>query len=149
MDESEIDSFLREQDSGTLSLTNGEETYAIPESFGYDGENLYFHMAYTTDSQKMEFIETTEVATFTTYREDTSASSVIARGEIERVPESDEILASRAFADNTVVPVLNVSIEESIDQLDFDFYRLRPTELTGRKFGDNLGRPDRTEQSTS
>lgn len=32
-----IDSFLREQPAGTLSLTNGQETYAVPESFGYDG----------------------------------------------------------------------------------------------------------------
>ncbi|WP_115862685.1 pyridoxamine 5'-phosphate oxidase family protein [Halorussus litoreus] len=138
MSESEIDSFLRERDSGVLSLSDGRESYAVPESFGYDGESIYFQMAYTDSSHKMSFMETTETATFTVYVDGLTASSVVARGPIEPVPEDEQLLAANALAENNVVPVLNVSTQMSVDELGFDFYRLRPEEITGRRFGPDV-----------
>lgn len=138
MSESEVDSFLRERDSGVLSLSDGRESYGVPESFGYDGENVYFQMAYTDDSRKMSFVETTDTATFTVFVDADVASSVVVRGSIEPVPDGDELLAAHALAENSVVPVLNVSTQTSIDELGFEFYRLRPGEITGRKFGPDV-----------
>lgn len=138
MEESEIENVLRDEDTGVLSLSDGADTYAVPESFAFDGEDLYFQLVYTEDSQKMAFIETTELATFTVFVDDMDAHSVIVRGEMEAVPETEVVQASRAFSENAVVPMLNVSVDEPVDQLNFDFYRLRPVETSGRKFGTDV-----------
>jgi nitroimidazol reductase NimA-like FMN-containing flavoprotein (pyridoxamine 5'-phosphate oxidase superfamily) len=138
MDESEIGTVLRDEDTGVLSLTDGDDTYAIPESFAFDGEDLYFQFVYSEDSQKMSFIETTELATFTVFTDDMNPHSVIVRGEIEAVPEGEVVQASRAFTENSVVPMLNVSVSEPVEQLNFGFYRLRPVETSGRKFGTDV-----------
>ena len=138
MSDDEIDSFLRERGSGTLSLTDEQETYAVPESFGYDGDYLYFQFVHSDDSHKMTFLETTDVATFTTFTDNRPGQSVIVRGPIDSVPTEDEVRASRAFSSNSVVPMLNVSINKSVDELSFEFYRLRPDDISGRKFGDNV-----------
>jgi hypothetical protein len=34
--------------------------------------------------------------------------------------------------------MLNVSVEESVDELPFEFYRLHPDEVSGRKFGNDV-----------
>ena len=138
MVEPEIESVLRDKDTGVLSLSDGADTYAVPKSFAFDGETLYFQLVYTEDSQKMSFIETTELATFTVFTDDTNAHSVMIRGEMEAVPEAEVVQASRAFSENAVVPMLNVSVNEPVEELNFDFYRLRPVETSGRKFGDDV-----------
>ncbi|MFC7082227.1 pyridoxamine 5'-phosphate oxidase family protein [Halorussus caseinilyticus] len=136
MCDDEVNSFLRDCNSGTLSLTDGRETYAFPESFGYDGDDLYFQFVHADASDKMSFVETTDVATFTTFTDDNPAFSVIARGRLVPVPDEETSRASSVFAENCDVPMLNVSVEKSVDELSFDFYRLRPDEISGRKFGD-------------
>ncbi|SIR66614.1 pyridoxamine 5'-phosphate oxidase family protein [Natronorubrum thiooxidans] len=130
----EIDAFLREQGSGVLSLTDGAETYAVPESFGYEGDVLYFQLGFDSDSQKLSFIETTDVATLTAFTDD-PARSVLVRGPLEPVPEADQQRASGAIAANATIPALNVSLETMTDELAFEFYRLVPQELSGRAFG--------------
>jgi nitroimidazol reductase NimA-like FMN-containing flavoprotein (pyridoxamine 5'-phosphate oxidase superfamily) len=127
----ECDELLREMGSGVLSLTDGGETYAIPMSFGYDGVDLYFQFVDTDDSRKTAFIETTAVSTFTVYTE-APPRSVIVRGTLE--PTDDEALAAAAISENAVIPSLNVSSEESLDDLVFEFYHLSPTEVSGRAF---------------
>lgn len=126
----ECDELLREMGSGVLSLTDGTETYAVPMSFGYDGGNLYFQFVHNEDSRKTEFIETTDVSTFTVFSEN-PPRSVIVRGALEPVTD-DEALAAAAISKNAVVPSLNVSSENSLDDLVFDFYHLRPDEVSGR-----------------
>ncbi|MDL0142354.1 pyridoxamine 5'-phosphate oxidase family protein [Halobacterium salinarum] len=49
----ESDTLLFESGVGVLALTDGTEAYSIPESFGYDGETLYFQFVYTPESKKM------------------------------------------------------------------------------------------------
>ncbi|ELY45163.1 pyridoxamine 5'-phosphate oxidase family protein [Natronorubrum sulfidifaciens] len=130
----EIDAFLREQGSGVLSLTDGAETYAVPESFGYDGGDLYFQLVSEPDSEKLAFIETTDVATLTVFT-DTPARSVLVRGPLESVPDADRARASSAIAANATIPTLNVSPDSPTEALSFEFYRLVPQDLTGRAFG--------------
>lgn len=130
----EIEAFLRKKGSGVLSLTDGTETYAVPESFGYEGGELYFQLVSEPDSNKMAFIETTDVATFTAFTDD-PARSVLVRGPLEPVPDADEHRASSAIAANATIPTLNVSLDTMTDELAFEFYRLVPQELSGRAFG--------------
>lgn len=129
----ECDRLLRDSGSGVLSLSDGSETYAVPESFGYDGERLFFQLVWDTDSKKMAFIETTELATFTAFREE-PAESVIVQGKLGPVPEDGQVLAATAIAENAVLPTLNVSPKKSPKELTFEFYTLEPTSISGRAF---------------
>jgi len=130
----EVDAFLRDRGSGVLALTDGAESYAIPESFGYDGDALYFQLVHEEESRKMALVESTDVATLTAYTE-TPAASVVARGPLDVVSDGDALLASEALAENGTVPTLNVSTETPPSELAFDYYRLTPDDLTGRVFG--------------
>jgi hypothetical protein len=127
----EIDAFLRDIGTGVLSLTDGVETYAIPESFGYDDGRLYFQFGYSDGSDKLSYLSTTDVATFTAYTVDPTRS-VLARGPVEPVPDPADDRAAAALAGNATIPNVNVSPD---DDVDFAFYRLIPDELSGRAFG--------------
>jgi len=134
MSHGEVDAFLRKRGTGVLSLTADAETYAIPESFGYDGDALYFQFGYDDDSDKLSYVSTTDVATFTAYTVD-PARSVVARGGIESLPAADADRATAAMAANATIPNVNVSPEADDGDVDFAFYRLQPEELSGRAFG--------------
>jgi len=137
LDQSEIETLLEDANAGVLSLTDGTETYAVPESFGYDGEHLYFQFVYDEGSQKMSFIETTEVATFTVFTEN-PAKSVIVRGRFDPVPDDDEPRATAAITENAEIPALNVLSETAPENLSMTLYRLTPTEVSGRQFEDPI-----------
>jgi hypothetical protein len=130
----DIDAYLRERGVGVLSLADGAETYAIPESFGYDGDALYFQFGYDDDSDKMDYVATTAVATFTVHTTD-PARSVVARGPIAPVSDSATDRAAAALAANATIPNLNVSPDTADEDVDFVLYRLTPEVLSGRTFG--------------
>ncbi len=129
----ECDTLLYESGVGVLALTDGTEAYSIPESFGYDGETLYFQFVYKPDSKKIAFLETTETATLTVYDEQ-PAQSVLVQGPIEPVPEEDETKAATTIAENASIPTLNIYPEPTLDEVRMDYYRLPPTKITGRQF---------------
>lgn len=134
MDDAEIEKHLREIGTGVLSLTDGSETYAVPESFGYDGEDLYFQLVLHEASRKQSFIETTDIASVTVYAEQ-PARSIVVRGDLERLPDEEAHMATAALAENAVIPTLNVIPDAPVAELTFAYYRLTPREITGRKFG--------------
>jgi len=134
MSRAEIDATLQEIGAGVLSLTDGAATYAVPESFGYDGDALYFQFGFDDDSDKMSYLSTTEVATFTAYTAE-PARSVVVRGRIDPVPGTEADRATEALASNATIPNLNVSPGADDDDLRFEFYQLSPDELSGRTFG--------------
>lgn len=133
MTDDEIDARLRQAGTGVLSLADGAETYAVPESFGYDGDALYFQFVSEADSRKRSFVETTETATFTLFTE-RPARSVIVRGAIHPVPDWDRPAATEAIAANATIPHLNVSLDTPLEDLRMDLYRLTPTERSRRVF---------------
>lgn len=137
MDSAAIDRLLYETGAGVLSLSDGGETYAIPESFGYDGAVLYFQFVWDDDSRKMAFADTTDVATVTVFSE-RPARSVVVRGPLEAVPDDDEPIASTAIAENADIPTLDVVPDRAPAELDMGFYRLVPDERSGRRFPDPL-----------
>ncbi|MDL0132266.1 pyridoxamine 5'-phosphate oxidase family protein, partial [Halobacterium salinarum] len=125
----ECETVLSESGVGVLALTDGTEAYSIPESFGYDGETLYFQFVYKPDSKKIAFLDTTETATLTVYDEQ-PAQSVLVQGPIEAVPEEDETKAATAIAENAAIPTLNIYPETTPDEVKVDYYRLLPAEIT-------------------
>ena len=136
----EVVEFLRSENTGVLSLTSGRETYAIPESFGYNDDTIYFQFANREDSHKMSFIETTDVATFTVFSENPTRS-VIIRGTLESVPEDEMPEAMDALAENATVPTLNVFPDTTMDELSFELYRINPKSVSGRRFSNPHATP--------
>lgn len=109
MTDEEIEEFLYEQGHGTLSLSDGGEVYGVPISFGYDGEKLYMSLLEFGDaSRKMAFLETTDVASLTTYVATTRFDwkSVVVRGELTDVPESEVEYMDGVLDDNAWFPTI-------------------------------------------
>lgn len=134
MDQGAIDTLLREATVGTLALADSGDSYAVPQSFGYDGESIYFQFVSREASRKLAFFETTDVATLTAVAED-PWRSVVARGPLRPVSEEDQPLAANAIAENASIPTLNVTLGTPLSELAIDFYRLDPEQLSGRRFG--------------
>jgi len=133
LNRAQIDDRLRDAGTGVLALADSGDAYAIPESFGYDGEHLYFQFVFDDDSRKMSYVETTAMATHVVYTTDPTASVVVI-GALERVREDDRASAAAAIGDNAEIPAVNVSPTKESDALTYEFYRLTPTEISGRKF---------------
>jgi nitroimidazol reductase NimA-like FMN-containing flavoprotein (pyridoxamine 5'-phosphate oxidase superfamily) len=133
MDRAEIDSFLREQGIGTLSLADGSEAYGVPVSFGYDDGTLYFFLVrFGEDSAKIDFAEATTTASFTAYSfaDEHRWRSVVASGPIERVPESDLEAAEAALSANASFASLYPYGEPMTER---PRYRLTVDSVTGQK----------------
>jgi nitroimidazol reductase NimA-like FMN-containing flavoprotein (pyridoxamine 5'-phosphate oxidase superfamily) len=139
LDDTAVESFLETQSVGTLSLAKEGESYAVPVAFTFDpdGRDLYFRLGYAPGSQKREFVDATERATFVVAA-DTEAGwkSVLARGELEH----------RSAVENLNAPQHgNGSVSQAERELEIPFYavfdapadmvftlvRLRVDELTG------------------
>lgn len=120
---------LAAADVGVLALADDGESYAIPMGHVLDGDRLLFRFGDEPDSTKVAFAAETTTATFTVY--DYTAPddswSVIARGPIERTaldPEDATV--------NELFPPFRL-FDESIDEVQYDFFALTIEELTGRE----------------
>ncbi|MES3161899.1 MAG: pyridoxamine 5'-phosphate oxidase family protein [Halorubrum sp.] len=143
LDDEAIEGFLETQSTGTLSLANGDDAYAIPVAFTYAVEtgDFYFRLGYGVESRKRAYIETTEQATFVVAAETTSGwKSVIAAGELEHRNTTDnlnEVVGAEYSSDEPRsdakherdIPFYHVF--EAPSELLFTLVRLRTTELTG------------------
>ena len=133
MSDEEIDEFLYEQGHGTLSLGNRREMYGVPISFGYDGEKLYMSLLeFGDDSEKMAFVETTDVASLTVYAVATRFDwkSVVVRGEITDVPEEEIEYMDETLDDNAWFPTI---FPPSDPMTGVHHVALVPEQMSGRK----------------
>jgi hypothetical protein len=95
MDERDIDEMLSTTGYGTLSLARKNEAYAIPVSFGYDGDDRVFLALLETDppQRKLDFAAACERAclTVTDVRGRFDWESVVVRGSLRSVdPETEK-----------------------------------------------------------
>lgn len=97
LSDAEIGEILRRGTSGVLALLgDGDYPYAVPLSYVWDGERIYFHSA--KSGHKMDAIQRNEKASFCVIDEDhivpeeytTYFRSVIAFGRIRRL-EGEEV----------------------------------------------------------
>jgi nitroimidazol reductase NimA-like FMN-containing flavoprotein (pyridoxamine 5'-phosphate oxidase superfamily) len=129
----EIDTFLRTQGFGVLSLARDDEAYGIPISFGYDGARLYFVLLRPgPQSKKEEFIRETDTASFLVYdiADKYHWQSVIVTGRLEPLPDDEWSVAREALEDNAWFPSLFSETEPMQDILGFTFVI---DEMTGQK----------------
>lgn len=140
LDRGEIDALLETAGTGVLSLADDGVAYGVPESFGYDGDDLYFQFVYREGSRKMAALDSTDSANFTVYTTD-PARSVVVDGVVEPVPEASTAAASAALAANADIPSVNVLSDRSADEQRMALYRLVPDSVTGRRFETALAAP--------
>ena len=94
MDERDIDEMLSTAGYGTLSLARKNEAYAIPVSFGFDGDDRVFValLETTPPQQKLDFAEETDRAclTVTDVQGRFKWESVVVRGPLTSVDSESE-----------------------------------------------------------
>ncbi|MFC6784707.1 pyridoxamine 5'-phosphate oxidase family protein [Halobaculum halobium] len=137
MDDDERDEFLGAGGVGVLSLhaeRDGEQPpHSVPVSYGYDGheETFYFRLAVGSDSEKPPLAD--RAVAFVTY--DTVGDqwhSVVASGRLERTTDGDISTETLAGLNRVGIPLVDIFGRPTAD-VQFEFYRLVPDSLTGRK----------------
>jgi nitroimidazol reductase NimA-like FMN-containing flavoprotein (pyridoxamine 5'-phosphate oxidase superfamily) len=135
MDESELDEFLGDGGTGVIAFsTTGEDPpHAIPVSYGYDATEgtFYFRLAVGPDSRKGD-VDGRAVSFVIHGSPDGAWQSVVAEGRLERT--TDESIANETLQglDRVRIPLFDV-FDRPTGDVPFEFYRLVPEELTGRK----------------
>lgn len=66
--ESDLEKRLRTGEHGVLGLADGDDAYAVPLSYHYDGDRFLLRISERDDgSEKRRFLEATDTATFVHY----------------------------------------------------------------------------------
>lgn len=131
----EIDRLPVEEGVGLLSLADDGVAYAVPISFGYDGEDrpYFFAIRFGEKSRKAEFMERTDTATFVVYTvsSPTKWRSVLVTGEVGTVPESDHDAMEEVMYDDALAARL-FPYDEPVTEV-------RRAELRGESVSDRKG----------
>jgi hypothetical protein len=139
LDADDVAGVLETAGHGVLALADDDESYAIPISFGYDGDGrLYFQFGFGESSRKRTFLEHTARATLVVsdVQSTTDWTSVVVSGPIEPIggtenPEAADALD--AFADNAFVP--RNAFGDGLEDTEFTLFRLSIESATGRHGG--------------
>lgn len=135
LDDDERDELLGTGGTGVLSLSTpeAESPHSFPVSYGYDEteETFYFRLAMESDSEKGELTER-PVAFVTYHQTDDEWQSVVAKGVLESTGDEDIATDTLAGLERVTIPYVDI-FGEPLEDVSFEFYRLAPTTLTGRK----------------
>lgn len=135
MGSDEITAFLEENGTGVLSLARGDDAYAVPETFGYDGERIYFKFGYHEESRKVQYLGTTARAAFVVYSADDGAfRSVVATGPIRKVPDDRVEHALSVLESHAGVPEVSAFALPD-EEFEFAVYALEVETIDGRRRG--------------
>jgi hypothetical protein len=129
MTEADLEERLRAGENGVLALADGDESYAIPLSYHYDGDRFLLRVStHGDESEKERFLETTDTATFVRYESTPDGSwSVLVRGPVEAWEATvDEATVNEWFEPFRL-------FDEAVDDVEFALYELRMDAVVGRE----------------
>lgn len=135
MDPKERDEFLGNGGTGVISFgtAGGEPPHSIPVSYGYDAveDTFYFRLAGGSDSEKGEMAG--RKVSFVTHGqgEDGLWRSVVASGRLDATTAKGIATETLEGLDRVHIPLVNVFGRPTKD-VQFEFFRLEPEELTAR-----------------
>jgi len=135
MDKTEQDAFLEDGGTGVISLstTGDERPHSVPVSYGYDPmeSTFYFRLAVDSDSDKGDLAD--RAVTFVTYGQQNDGwQSVVAGGRLEETTTESIATKTLQGLKRVHIPLVDIFGRPPRD-VQFEFYRLVPSELTGRK----------------
>ncbi|WP_178915315.1 pyridoxamine 5'-phosphate oxidase family protein [Natronomonas gomsonensis] len=129
MTDAELDEFLRLGEHGVLGLADGDDAYAVPLSYHYDGKRLLLRVSgHDDDSEKRRFLETTGTTTFVVFDASTADSwSIQVRGPVsEFESDVDEATLREWF------PPFRL-FDEAVEAVDFSLFELEMESVVGRR----------------
>ncbi len=140
----EIDDFLYKQKIGLLSLTDGNNAYAVPMGYSYDGTHIYISMIYK--GRKKEYLKENKNICFVVYwtNEDIGVGnihwkSVICDGTMDHLKEHKEIEKAvrtaekhLGLAEGTWDRLINKSTEDPDNSM---FWRIHINYISGHAMG--------------
>jgi len=129
MDDAAVDEYLRHGSHGVLALADGDDAYAVPLSYHYDGHRFLLRVSTHDDTaEKRRYLDTTETATFVRFAGDADESwSIHVRGPIgEWSGTVDEATLNEWF------PPFRL-FDETVDDVEFALYELGMETVVGRR----------------
>jgi hypothetical protein len=133
MDAADIDDYLRAGSHGVLALADGDDAYAVPLSYHYDGEQFLLRVSTHDDigSEKRRYLETTDTATFVCFAADADGSwSIHVRGSVAPWDGTvDEATLNEWF------PPFRL-FDEAVEDVEFTLYELDMGSVVGRRTAD-------------
>jgi hypothetical protein len=133
MDAADIDDYLRAGSHGVLALADGDDAYAVPLSYHYDGGRLLLRVSTHDDSgsEKRRYLETTDTATFVCFAADADGSwSIHVRGSVAPWDGAvDEATLNEWF------PPFRL-FDEAVEDVEFTLYELDMESVVGRRTAD-------------
>ncbi len=133
MGDDERDEFLGQGGTGVLSLSTDEgPPHTVPVSYGYDSaeSTFYFRLA-VGESHSKGSLPDRDVSFVTFDRRDDDWHSVLAEGRLEDVEREGIETATLDGLHRVDIPLVGI-FDRPTKDVDFQFYRLVPDELTGR-----------------
>lgn len=135
MDDEERDAFLGTGGTGVISFSPLDDgpPHAVPVSYGYDrsASEFYFRLSVGSESAKGDLVD--RAVTFVVYgQRDERWHSVVATGRLEATTESSLAAETLEGLSRVHIPLVDVFGRPPKD-VTFEFYRLHPENLTGRK----------------
>jgi nitroimidazol reductase NimA-like FMN-containing flavoprotein (pyridoxamine 5'-phosphate oxidase superfamily) len=134
MSRAETDALLARHETGVLSLADGDEPYAIPISYGYDGEarTFFLRLVSTPESEKREFLSSSPAVRLVVSEEtEPEYRSVVVKGTLTEI-SNDEMTVERIeqFGD-AKRPLFEIWGESKTD-LRIQLYELDADDISGR-----------------
>jgi len=136
MEGDEITDFLESQGVGTLAFGSEAGGYAIPMSFGYDSAEgrCIFQFAFGDGSAKADYVDAGNPVSLSVFEWDSVDDwrSVVVRGTLRPIPESESATAAGVFAAHAKIASLEV-FRLPLEDLDLEWYELRIDDERGRQ----------------
>ncbi|WP_256301057.1 pyridoxamine 5'-phosphate oxidase family protein [Haloarchaeobius salinus] len=138
MNDEEIAERLHTEGTGVLSLADDGDAYGVPLAHYYDGEDIYFRLGMTEDSQKRDLLERGGTVSYAVYGTDETDDprgidswSILAEGTLTRIPESDHERFDTAEINRHFSPIR--VFDEDIEEIEIVIVRLDADSVTGRR----------------
>jgi len=137
MSDDEVERRLQEARTCVLALCDDADARAVPLAHYYDGENLYFRLGKTDDSEKWAALQQTETATYVVYDaeptdgpDELESWSVHASGRLRDLPDAEHGRFDTAEINRQFAPIR--VFDEPIEDIDITIVELAVATLTGR-----------------
>jgi len=135
LDATERDALLGRGGTGVLSFATDEETppHSIPVSYGYDAETTTFYFRLSIGDKHAKSALLDHPVTFVVYGDEGDRwESVVAAGSLEPTDAAGIESETLDGLDRVHIPLVDI-FDDPVRTVSFEFVRLVPDKLTGRK----------------